>query len=121
MIVNDFLVEEFIKCGGSIVKSAGDRIMFKYDEKIFLSVYEFVEYYKLNYYVFLRKLKNGVPIKDIINSAKHVVDHKGIEYPTIKKMCETYGISQSLFSNRVKRKWDLEAALTTAPGALKKD
>lgn len=43
---------------------------------------------------------------------KQVKDHLGITYPSIKAMCEAYGISRSAYNNRKRLGWDLQDSLT---------
>ena len=45
-----------------------------------------------------------------------ILDHLGIEYPTLTKMCEKYNIPRQTFKNRTEKwGWDVERALTTPP------
>ena len=40
-------------------------------------------------------------------------DHLGREFSSVSKMCLFWGISQQLYSSRIKAGWSLEKALTT--------
>lgn len=40
-------------------------------------------------------------------------DHTGREFTSITKMCYFWGISEQLYSSRLKAKWSVEKALTT--------
>lgn len=101
------------KNGGVVKYSAQNKPYFEYENNVFLSLNEFADFYKINYYVFLRKLNKGISLKDIIDKVKNVKDHLGNSYPSTKAMCDHYGISSSLFTSRVKRNWDIQKALET--------
>lgn len=50
-----------------------------------------------------------------INNYKHlycIKDHLGNKFNTIKEMCNYWGISQNLYTDRVSRGWSLEKSLT---------
>lgn len=40
-------------------------------------------------------------------------DHLGHEFASVSEMCLFWGISQQLYSSRLKAKWSVEKALTT--------
>ena len=40
-------------------------------------------------------------------------DHTGREFASITKMCYFWGISEQLYSSRIKARWSVEKALTT--------
>lgn len=40
-------------------------------------------------------------------------DHTGREFASITKMCYFWGISQQLYSSRIRARWSVEKALTT--------
>lgn len=105
----------FKRCGGTVHKSALGRAYFEYERKIFLSLNEFASYYNINYYVFLRKIAKGIKLSSIINGVRDIVDHNGVKYPTMKAMCEHYGISSSLYISRINRNWSLKDALEKKP------
>lgn len=113
MVIEQKILELIESSGGNVKYSATGKPYFEYDDNVFLSLNEFAEYYKLNYYVFLRKLNKNISLQEIIAKAKNVKDHLGNSYPSTKAMCEHYGISSSLFTSRIKRNWDLQAALET--------
>ena len=41
------------------------------------------------------------------------IDHKGIRYPTIKEMCDAYGVRVATYMYRRNHGWDIKSALTT--------
>ena len=49
------------------------------------------------------------------------IDHKGIEYPSQKAMCDAYGVSQTVFCKRIERGWTLEEALMGGKVLYSKD
>lgn len=44
--------------------------------------------------------------------SRFVTDHLGNRFPTIKSMCESYGIKQTTYLSRIKHGWSQEKALT---------
>lgn len=44
---------------------------------------------------------------------KSTVDHLGNEFSSMKQMCRHYGVSYSLYANRIRLGWTVERALTT--------
>lgn len=47
-------------------------------------------------------------------------DHTGREFASLTKMCHFWGISEQLFSSRLKTGWSVEKALTTPKSKYEK-
>jgi len=70
----------------------------------------------------LWKYRNFIGWK--VSMKKQVKDHLGNEYPSVKKMCEHYGINEKTYRSRVTRNgYSLEEALGVIPriGSWTKD
>lgn len=51
--------------------------------------------------------------EDVIANLNYIwVDHTGQDFPTVKAMCEAWGILVSTYNSRIAHKWTLEEALT---------
>lgn len=44
--------------------------------------------------------------------AKSIKDHTGVKFNSVKEMCEHWGVSYNLFTNRIHNGWDMQKALT---------
>ena len=79
------------------------------------------KHYGISYDTFdKRKNDSNMPIKDALTKPTRkqhngpCKDHLGNEFPSKKAMCEHYGISESTFSDRIKKRhMSLEETLTT--------
>lgn len=70
----------------------------------------------ISYTKYMRGIKLGKTINQIIkenDSKRKVIDHLGNTYDEIQKLCEEYDIPRHIYSQRLKRGWDLEKTLKT--------
>lgn len=70
----------------------------------------------ISYTKYKRGIKLGKTLEQIIkenDSKRKVSDHLGKNYDEIQKLCEEYNIPRHIYSQRLKRGWDLEKTLTT--------
>ncbi len=96
------------------------------------SVEEMCQHYNISFGCYKNRLKAGytqqealtIPVNGLrntsvkmkCNSKKHLricYDHLGREYCSIEDMCKHYGISDSMYRNRIRYGWSLEKVLTT--------
>ena len=61
---------------------------------------------------YLRRIARGFSEEEL-HRKPGVYDHKGQRFPTIRHMCDHYGISETVFHDRKNAGWDLERTLTT--------
>ena len=83
----------------------------------YLSKKDFCVKNGLNYDVFIHRINAGLTVEQAVAAHEQskerpqteAIDHNGIKYPTIKKMCEVYGISVPTFKYRLSHGWDLKS------------
>jgi hypothetical protein len=46
-------------------------------------------------------------------------DHLGKEHPSVTAMCKAYGVTYTVYINRISRGWTKEASLTTPVGSYR--
>ena len=68
---------------------------------------------------YAERIKSGMSIKEAltteatyVHNAKKCEDHLGNKYETLKEMCETYGVSTSMYRSRINKGMSVEEALT---------
>ncbi len=90
---------------------------------MFKSINEMCEHYNIPYHVFMYRTRNlGWSVKDALTT-EYVkkktalpitkTDHKGHIFDSITDKCKAYGISTSLYRDRIRDGWSEEDALTT--------
>lgn len=113
------------------INGGGNGKNFEFNGATYTSKKDFCEKNGLNYDVFIHRTNSEMTIEEAFAAgtgtrprvAKGAVDHKGNQYPTIKEMCEFYGVSVATYKYRLAQGWTLEAALTDPlnPGAARKE
>ena len=90
-----------------------------HEDNEFLSVKAMREHYGVSDVTYYDRLKRGYTLEQALtgNGVKRSAsiackDHKDNEFPSVKDMCEYYGVDDSTYYNRLKRGYTVEQALT---------
>ncbi len=100
--------------------SEKDRAVYDHEGNLFPSITTLLEFYNIPQSTYYKYKKDGVPLNEILERrasltyglCKPCKDHLGNEYGSISEMCEKYGITQQLYSNRRNLGWSIKDILT---------
>lgn len=109
-----------MKSGLSIEEILNRGIVYDHLGKGYKNLSEMCKAYGIGLSVYMHRKKAGWSLKDILtreikecSNGKRCRDHLGNEYSSVTEMCRAYGISRSLYINRIESGLSIEEALKT--------
>lgn len=99
-------------------KSANNKVC-DHEGREFKSIKALCEHYGISRYVYKHRKKRNWSLEKILTTPMgqtcgHVIiDHEGREFESIEALCRHYGITTSLYRNRIGYNWPLEKICTT--------
>ena len=83
------------------------------------SCHAMCQHYNLDMYLYKRRIKKGWSKEKALTTPSNykepqgqpVTDHKGVAYPSQKKLCDAYGIHPSVFSRKFKKGYPMKDIL----------
>lgn len=83
------------------------------------SCHAMCQHYNLDMYLYKRRIKKGWSKEKALTTPSNykepqgqpVTDHKGVTYPSQKKLCDAYGIHPSVFSRKFKKGYPMKDIL----------
>ncbi len=104
------------------LRSSGRRKGLSYNGKEYTSRKALCADLGLNYNSFIIRLTSGMSLEEAVTACLNqepannrkvaVKDHKGVQYDSISKMCQAYGISPTVYTYRLAHGMSLEQVLT---------